>query len=83
MVALNRYGRCGTQASRARQTSAGMAASGTPSTVIVPESGAMKRSSSAAIVLLPAPDGPTSATCWPGSRLKLTPSSAARCRPPS
>ena len=78
-LALNRYGRWGTQATRARHASASSVSSGTPPAVIVPLCGAMKPSSKAAIVLLPAPLGPTSATCSPVEIVKLTPSNAARC----
>ena len=43
---------------------------------MVPSSGSYSRSSSAVRVVLPAPDGPTSATNSPGETSRLTPSSA-------
>ena len=47
-----------------------------PSNAIRPPAGSSRRSTVCAVVVLPQPDSPTSATSSPRSTLKLTPSTA-------
>ncbi len=81
MVPANSVGRWGTQAIRARQCSGSSSRRSTPAQVMRPSVGSARRISSLAIVLLPAPLGPTRAAIRPGSRTSSTPASTGpgRC----
>ena len=78
-VPRSSVGRCGTQASCRRQASGSHAATSTPSAVTRPSPASARRSSREAIVLFPAPLGPTSATVSPARELEVDASSAGRC----
>ena len=59
-------GSCGTSANCRRRSVRAISRISTPSSVIRPASGSKKRRRSWKIVVLPAPEGPTSATVSPG-----------------
>ena len=81
MLPVKRCGRCGTQASDARQAATGMSASDRPSTSMCPTVGSMKRSRRLATVDLPAPLPPTRASERPAGSSIETESRAGASRP--
>ncbi len=80
-VSLNRYVSCATSAMRLRRSSSLKLFRSAPSIRTVPVSGSQKRRNRAATVLLPAPDGPTSATDAPRGTAKETFDNARLLRP--
>jgi hypothetical protein len=58
--------------------SSGCVSTSNPPTVALPEVGARKPASIFIVVDLPAPFGPRKPSTWPGSTLKLMPSTATR-----
>ena len=79
--AANRWGRCGIQATRARQASGSRLARSTPPSWTDPACGATNPSSTASSVDFPHPLGPVSATISPGSTASEMPSSTGPPRP--
>lgn len=67
-----------TNATESINRATGMSRMSTPPMATEPRSGSRRRASSCPIVLLPPPDGPTSAVIVPSRIVTVTPSSAHR-----